>query len=140
MRAHGESAAVEPGWWRAWDFDPATVMSLFVFGALYAAGLSSLRAATARRGKLRKEAICFTAGWLVLVIALLSPVHPLSSILFSVHMTQHELLMVVAAPLIVLGRPAVVLLWAFPHPMAQSVLVKLRQAISCTRGVSAKVR
>ena len=35
--------------------------------------------------------------------------------LFSVHMVQHELLMLVAAPLVVLGRPLVPLLWALPR-------------------------
>jgi cytochrome c oxidase assembly factor CtaG/cytochrome c2 len=34
--------------------------------------------------------------------------------LFSAHMTQHELLMVVAAPLLVLGRPLIPALWALP--------------------------
>jgi putative membrane protein len=47
------------------------------------------------------------------VIALVSPLDVLSDILFSAHMTQHELLMVIAAPLMVLGRPLVVMLWAF---------------------------
>jgi cytochrome c oxidase assembly factor CtaG len=60
------------------------------------------------------EALCFGAGWLVTVLALLSPVHELSEQLFSVHMVQHELLMVVAAPLLVVGRPLVPMLWAFP--------------------------
>ena len=47
------------------------------------------------------------------MIALISPLDVLSDILFSAHMTQHELLMVIAAPLMVLGRPLIVFLWAF---------------------------
>jgi putative membrane protein len=35
-------------------------------------------------------------------------------VLLSVHMTQHELLMLVAAPLLALGRPLVPMLWAMP--------------------------
>jgi putative membrane protein len=34
--------------------------------------------------------------------------------LFWVHMTQHELLMIIAAPLLVLARPLVYFLWALP--------------------------
>ena len=34
--------------------------------------------------------------------------------LFSAHMVQHELLMLVAAPLLVLGRPLAVFVWALP--------------------------
>jgi cytochrome c oxidase assembly factor CtaG len=48
------------------------------------------------------------------LVALVSPLHAWGSVLFSAHMTQHEVLMLVAAPLLVLGRPLVVFLWAFP--------------------------
>jgi cytochrome c oxidase assembly factor CtaG len=47
-------------------------------------------------------------------VALISPLHPLGEKLFSAHMVQHELLMVVAAHLLVLGRPLRVMLRAFP--------------------------
>jgi putative membrane protein len=47
----------------------------------------------------------FTAGWLALAVALVSPLDSLGSELFSVHMVQHEVLMIVAAPLLVAGRP-----------------------------------
>lgn len=50
----------------------------------------------------------------MLAVALLSPLHEVSEELFSAHMVQHELLMVVAAPLLVLGRPSVIMLWALP--------------------------
>jgi putative membrane protein len=115
VRAHGADVGVAARWWQVWSFEPAVVTGLFVIGALYASGLRFLREATAATRKFRREAACFAAGWGVLVIALLSPVHPLGQVLFSVHMTQHELLMVVAAPLLVLGRPTVVWLWALPR-------------------------
>jgi len=54
----------------------------------------------------------FAAGWLVLALSLLSPVHALGGALFSAHMAQHELLMNVAAPLLVLGRPLIPFVWA----------------------------
>jgi cytochrome c oxidase assembly factor CtaG len=41
----------------------------------------------------------------LLVVALVSPLDGLGAALFSAHMVQHELLMIVAAPLLVLGRP-----------------------------------
>ena len=44
----------------------------------------------------------------------MSPLHALSEWLFSAHMLQHELLMLVAAPLLVIGRPLAVWIWAFP--------------------------
>ncbi|HEU4565689.1 MAG TPA: cytochrome c oxidase assembly protein, partial [Gemmatimonadaceae bacterium] len=82
---------------------------------LYAVGTRRLwRAAGAGHGVKRWQAAAFWAGWLTLVIALVSPLHPLGEALFSAHMVQHELLMVVAAPLLVLGRPIVPMLWALP--------------------------
>jgi putative membrane protein len=60
------------------------------------------------------EATAFLAGWVTLAIALVSPLHRLGGALFSAHMVQHELLMVVAAPLLVLGRPIIPFLWALP--------------------------
>ena len=48
--------------------------------------------------------------------AVMPPFHELSEELFSAHMVQHELLMTIAAPLIVLGRPMVVALWMLPRP------------------------
>src|SRR6185369_9418238 len=49
-----------------------------------------------------------------LFVALVSPLHAWGSVLFSAHMTQHEVLMLVAAPLLVLGRPLIAFLWALP--------------------------
>jgi cytochrome c oxidase assembly factor CtaG len=50
----------------------------------------------------------------VLFVALVSPVDAISQSLFAVHMTQHMLLVAVAAPLLVLGRPGMALIWALP--------------------------
>jgi putative membrane protein len=58
--------------------------------------------------------VAFTAGWLSLAAALMPPLDPLGAELFSLHMVQHEVLMLVAAPLLVLGRPLPVFIWAFP--------------------------
>lgn len=95
-----------------WTWDPVVSGLLLVSGLLYAIGLFRMRR-TALRSRWRP--IAFAAGWLTLVLALLSPVHKLSALLFSVHMTQHELLMLVAPPLLVMSRPMVLMLWALPR-------------------------
>ena len=56
-----------------------------------------------------------SVGLGVLAIALLSPPHALAEQLVSAHMVQHLLLMLVASPLIVWGRPTIVCLWALPR-------------------------
>lgn len=80
--------------------------------ALYALGLARLwgRAGTGR-GITRAQALRFALGWLALFVALLTPVDTGGDKLFAVHMVQHELLMVVAAPLLVLGRPLEAWAW-----------------------------
>jgi putative membrane protein len=61
------------------------------------------------------------AGWLSLLIALDSPLHELGEQLFWVHMTQHEILMLISAPLLVLGRPLIPFLWALPQRWRERV-------------------
>ncbi len=58
---------------------------------------------------------------LSLVIALLSPVDALAETLFSVHMVQHLLLMIVAAPLLALGEPLLPALWALPYRWRRAI-------------------
>jgi cytochrome c oxidase assembly factor CtaG/cytochrome c2 len=48
-----------------------------------------------------------------MAVALASPIAWVSQILFSVHMTQHMLLMLVVAPLLAFGQPLLAWLWVF---------------------------
>lgn len=107
----------------AWSLEPGVVVPLFVLGVWYARGAYVMRARS--RHAPRATAIgAFVAGWLTLVVALVSPVHELSEQLFSVHMVQHELLMALAAPLLVAARPGPAMLWAI-RPGARSGLVRV---------------
>jgi putative membrane protein len=91
------------------------VASLLLSLWLYVRGVRALwRSAGAGHGIRSREAAAFGAGWVSLAIALVSPLHRLGGVLFTAHMAQHELLMVVAAPLLVLGRPIIPFLWALP--------------------------
>ena len=101
-----------------WTFDPGVVMALTASGILYALGLADLWAKERSRGVRVWEASCFWIGWTSAGIALLSPIHALSESVFFMHMTQHEILILVAAPLIVLGKPAMVSLKALPQNSA----------------------
>jgi putative membrane protein len=91
-----------------WVWDPVLVIPLLLSAVLY--GRGARRAA----GLEAWEQRCFWFGWISLVVGLISPLHPMGEVLFSAHMAQHELLMVVAAPLLILGRPMVAWLWAIP--------------------------
>ena len=112
---------------QAWVFDPFIVVPLLAAAALYWRG--SRRA----RGIRRWEASCYWAGWAMLGIALVSPLHAMGEVLFSAHMTQHELMMLVAAPLLVMGRPLVPYVWALPEawrkPVAKPILARTVQSL-----------
>jgi cytochrome c oxidase assembly factor CtaG/cytochrome c2 len=88
----------------AWTADPLIVGGLAAFALVYARGRRTQR-----------HTRYFVAGWLTLVIALLSPVHVFAEQLFSAHMLQHTLLMCIAAPLIALARPGNALVRAAPR-------------------------
>jgi putative membrane protein len=114
-----EGRPVEPhDLWSAWTFEPGVVVPLVVTAVLYGVGLRRLwSGAGVGRGVRRWEAACFAGGWLSLAVALVSPLHTLGGALFSAHMAQHEVLMALAAPLLVLGRPLVP--WTFALPRAR---------------------
>jgi putative membrane protein len=97
-----------------WAWEPGVIAPLSVSALLYGRGALELRHRGRGMALRRWEAACFAGGWIVVALALLSPLHDASEQLFSMHMVQHELLMAVAAPLLVLGRPMMVMLWALP--------------------------
>jgi putative membrane protein len=98
----------------AWEVEPAIVIPLLLAGWLYARGVRRLWTRGVGKGIRRWEAGAFFGGWMALAVALVSPLHPLGEALFSAHMAQHVMLMAVAAPLLVMGRPLVPMLWALP--------------------------
>ena len=110
-----------------WDLAPWLLFLLGLSAFGYALGLRRLWThAGGRRGVSSQQAWAFAAGWLSLVVALVSPLDPLGGQMFSAHMVQHELLMVVAAPLLVLGRPLATWTWAL-SPAQRRVVGRLFQ-------------
>jgi cytochrome c oxidase assembly factor CtaG len=102
-------------WLTAWTSEPVIGASLLIAAGLYGAGIRTLwRRAGYGKGVRPWQAASFALGIAVLIVALLSPLAELSEQLLSAHMTQHELLMLVAAPLLVFGQPLLVWLWALP--------------------------
>src|SRR5215217_1514014 len=80
--------------WRHWTFEPVTAALLLLSAVCYALGLKRLWSrAGAGHGIRRWEAGCFFAALATIAVALLSPLVWVSELLFSAHMTQHELLM-----------------------------------------------
>lgn len=98
-----------------WGAEPWVLFLLALSLLLYGLGLRALwPRSRASRTPLLRQALWFGLGWTGLVLALASPLDSAGSYSFAAHMVQHEVLMVVAAPLLVLGRPLGVWVWAFP--------------------------
>ncbi len=97
---------------RTWSFEPGVLIPLILTAALFIVGAVHR---WSKPGWSVAHFACFVAGWLMLAVALVSPVHRLGALLFSVHMGQHEVLMIIAAPLLVLSRPLLWFLWALPQ-------------------------
>ena len=98
-----------------WSLGPEIVVPLLAVLLLYLAGLARLRFRS-RRGRrtLDVRAWRFIAGWLILAGALVSPLHEAGEVSFTMHMIEHELIMLPAALLLVAARPGPVLLWGLP--------------------------
>ena len=69
------------------------------------------------------------ASAVVAAVALVGPVPPLAHRYFWVHMVQHLLLTLVAAPLFVLGAPAVALLRSTKGPLRQGLAAAFRSRL-----------
>jgi putative membrane protein len=111
-----------------WTWDPEVVAPLFVVAAWYGYGLLAL----SRRRRSRHvggvgHAALFAAGLASLLLALQSPLDALSDQLFSAHMVQHLVLIIVAPPLFIFSRSVPVLLWALPTDWRRGTVSSWRQ-------------
>lgn len=98
--AHGGSTVDAP--------QLAALIALGLAGALYARAWRRSRMLKPRHGA------AFGAGWAALLVALAPPLDTAAAVSFLLHMVQHELLMIVAPPLLILGRPYAALAAALP--------------------------
>jgi putative membrane protein len=87
----------------SWNLDPILVCGLIAVTGLYVLGCGRLE--RAGRELAFNQKTCFHIGWLITALALVSPLCPLSVSLFAARVGQHMILTLLAAPLVVVGRP-----------------------------------
>ncbi|HET9445438.1 MAG TPA: cytochrome c oxidase assembly protein [Steroidobacteraceae bacterium] len=110
-----QSSGREAGEW-------VLIALLFIAGAWFAVGYARVwRSSRVGRRMLARRGALFAAGWLVLATSLLSPLHDMGGRSFTAHMIEHELLMLVAAPLIAFSQPLGVFIWALPRTSRHSL-------------------
>lgn len=74
------------------------------------------------------RAAAFAAGTVAVAVAEWSPLDAWAAFLLSAHMVQHLLLVLVAAPLLLLGSPFLPLLRGLPRPVARDALAPFLNA------------
>lgn len=88
-----------------WSFDPAILLPLAAIAIAWIAAVRRVNAAHPTNRVPRIRTVAFLSGLAAIAIALQSGIERYDTALFSVHMVQHILLTLVAAPLIALGAP-----------------------------------
>jgi putative membrane protein len=125
--AHDEVGAIAHGP-SPWD---VTVMLLLVAaGAMYLLGTLRLHRRGARVRTIERAA--FWIGWVAMFAAVAPPMDAAAAAAFSAHMAQHELLMLIGAPLMIVGRPILPWLWALPDRIRPAAAGGLQNSVLTT--------
>ena len=97
-----------------WTLDPLLTVPLGLALVVYLVGWTRLaeRASQSPRGS-----TLFLSGWLVLTLSLVSPLHEAGERSFTMHMIEHELIMLVATALLAASGSGGVLAWGLPRPL-----------------------
>ena len=95
-------------YWLDWHLHPEVVLPLILLEVAYLYSVTEVRGMISDAGRVRRsQVVAFSLGVLTLYIAAGTPIHDISEqYLFSVHMVQHLLFTMVAAPLPLVGTPA----------------------------------
>lgn len=104
-----------------WHWRPDVPLVLLALGAAYVSGWRRIRGRGYRHLAPRWRLAAYLGGLVAIGLALVSPLASLAHVLFAAHMVQHLLLIMVAAPLLLLGNPFPLTLWALP-PRARRAL------------------
>jgi putative membrane protein len=100
-----------------WTLDPLLVVPLALALLIYAVGWTRL----SKRSSTRPRAALFLSGWTVLTLALVSPLHAAGERSFTMHMIEHELIMLVATLLLAMSSSGAVMAWGLPGPLRLSL-------------------
>jgi putative membrane protein len=94
----------------AWSLEAHVVLPLLGAALLYRWALGTVNRAHPGNPVPRYRLLAWYGGLAVIFVALASPIGTYDTTLFSVHMVQHLLLTLIAAPLLALGAPITLLL------------------------------
>ena len=96
-----------------WTLDPILIGPLALTLLIYVIGWKRLAARTS----VPPRRWLFLSGWTVLTFSLISPLHEAGERNFTMHMVEHELIMLIATLLLAASRAGGVLAWGLPRPL-----------------------
>jgi cytochrome c oxidase assembly factor CtaG len=101
-----------------WTLDPVLIVPLALTLIVYVVGWLRLskRASAPPRGR-----ALFLSGWAVLTLSLVSPLHAGGERSFTLHMIEHELIMLVATMLLAMSGSGGIMAWGLPRPFRQAL-------------------
>ena len=106
-----------------WTFEPILASVLVVVAAAYGVAARRVTNEHPRQPWPARSSVLFGLGLLVVLVSTLGPVGSYDDAFFWAHMTQHILLMMLAAPLLLLGEPVLLVLRASTRSFRRSVVV-----------------
>jgi putative membrane protein len=129
--AHGAAARAPtfPDVLLRWTFDPLPLVAILGAGTAYLWATRRIRRAHPANPQPPYRAWLFFGGLAALGIALLSPIEAYEGSLFSVHMIQHMLLELVAAPLLLAGAPITLALRVARPSVRRWLLIVLQSRV-----------
>jgi putative membrane protein len=130
--AHGATAPAPsfPGVLLEWRFEPLVLVALAVAAIGWWLLVRRVAAGHPAHPHPRWRQLAFVGGLGALGLALTSPIEAYEGQLFSVHMLQHMLLELVAAPLLLLGAPATLALRAATPSVRRRLLKILHSRVA----------
>jgi cytochrome c oxidase assembly factor CtaG len=106
-----------------WTFEPLVVLALLIAAGLWWQAVRRVNRAHPANPVPGRRSLAFAGGLVAIAVALLSVIGRYDTTLFSIHMVQHILLALVAAPLIVLSGPVTLALRAASPSIRRGVLL-----------------
>jgi putative membrane protein len=101
----------------SWTLDPLLTVPLAIALLIYLTGWWRL----SRRASTMVHPGLFLSGWLVLALSLTSPLHEAGERSFTMHMIEHELIMLVAALLLAASGAGAILAWGLPRTLRRAL-------------------
>ncbi len=128
---HGASAPAPelPGILLQWRFEPSAIGGVALAAAAYLWAVKRVQRAHSAHPHPKRRRWFFLAGLATLVLALASPIEAYEGQLFSVHMLQHMLIELVAAPLLLAGAPVTLALRAASPSLRRRLLAILQSRV-----------